>query len=208
MQVKPGADIRSSDITPRDLYLGRRDFLASAGKAAVAAFAGTAGFSKDAESAVPGDKLAVTKRVVTTSDTLTPQQAVTSDRNYYEFGSVKSDPARNAGTFKPKPWSVTVDGLCGKPDDVHHGGRAEAARHRGTGLSDAVRRGMVDGDPVGRVFAARLPRAIPAAIHRQVRGVRLRPLACRRWPASGSDSRKSCPGLIGKDCGWTKPCTR
>ena len=113
MRVKPAADIRSSDITPRDLYLRRRDFLASAGKVAVAALAGV--FDRDADAAVPGDKIAVTRRVVTTSDALTPQQAVTSYCNYYEFGSVKSDPVKNAPAFKPKPWSVTVDGLCGKP---------------------------------------------------------------------------------------------
>ena len=113
MRVKPAADIRSSDITPRDLYLRRRDFLASAGKVAVAALAGV--FDRDADAAVPGDKIAVARRVVTTSDALTPQQAVTSYCNYYEFGSVKSDPVMNATAFKPKPWSVTVDGLCGKP---------------------------------------------------------------------------------------------
>ena len=113
MRVKPAADIRSSDITPRDLYLRRRDFLASAGKVAVAALAGV--FDRDADAAVPGDKIAVARRVVTTSDALTPQQAVTSYCNYYEFGSVKSDPVKNAPAFKPKPWSVTVDGLCGKP---------------------------------------------------------------------------------------------
>jgi len=113
VRVKPAADIRSSDITPRDLYLRRRDFLASAGKVAVAALAGV--FDRDADAAVPGDKIAVARRVVTTSDALTPQQAVTSYCNYYEFGSVKSDPVKNAPAFKPKPWSVTVDGLCGKP---------------------------------------------------------------------------------------------
>jgi len=113
VRVKPAADIRSSDITPRDLYLRRRDFLASAGKVAVAALAGV--FDRDADAAVPGDKIAVARRVVTTSDALTPQQAVTSYCNYYEFGSVKSDPVTNAPAFKPKPWSVTVDGLCGKP---------------------------------------------------------------------------------------------
>ena len=115
MRVKPAADIRSSDITPRDVYLRRRDFLTSAGKATVAAFAGVSGFGRDAESAVPGDKIAVAKRVATTSDALTPQPAVTSYCNYYEFGSVKSDPVHNAGAFKPRPWSVTVDGLCDKP---------------------------------------------------------------------------------------------
>jgi sulfoxide reductase catalytic subunit YedY len=69
----------------------------------------------DAEAAAPGDKLTAVRRLVTTSDALTPQAAVTSYCNFYEFGSVKSDPAHNANAFRPKPWTVTVEGLCGKP---------------------------------------------------------------------------------------------
>jgi sulfoxide reductase catalytic subunit YedY len=98
MRIKPPADIPSSEITPKGVYLRRREFLG-----ALFAITGL------------GDKLTTTNKLVTTTDTPTPQQAVTSYCNFYEFGSAKSDPLHNAGEFKPKPWSVTVEGLCGKP---------------------------------------------------------------------------------------------
>jgi len=40
---------------------------------------------------------------------------VTTYNNYYEFGTDKSDPAQNAGTLKPRPWTVSVEGAIGKP---------------------------------------------------------------------------------------------
>jgi sulfoxide reductase catalytic subunit YedY len=52
---------------------------------------------------------------VTTTDPPTPYNAVTTYNNFYEFGSNKADPAKNAKAFKPKPWSVAVEGACGKP---------------------------------------------------------------------------------------------
>jgi sulfoxide reductase catalytic subunit YedY len=97
MLLKRVADIRSSEITPQSLYMRRRDFLG-----VLAAGVGL-------------DKLTPVDRLVTTSDMPTPQSVVTSYNNFYEFGSDKSDPARNASAFKPQPWSVTVEGLCGKP---------------------------------------------------------------------------------------------
>jgi methionine sulfoxide reductase catalytic subunit len=62
-----------------------------------------------------GRPLHVTSRMVTTTDGVTPYDAVTQYNNFYEFGIDKDDPARNAGAFKPVPWSVTVDGECAKP---------------------------------------------------------------------------------------------
>jgi sulfoxide reductase catalytic subunit YedY len=59
--------------------------------------------------------LPTVSRLVTTSDALTPKSAVTSYTNFYEFGSDKGDASHYGGAFKPSPWSVTVDGLCGKP---------------------------------------------------------------------------------------------
>jgi sulfoxide reductase catalytic subunit YedY len=110
MLLKKTADISPSEITPKQTYLRRREFLASTG-AAIAAVA-TRGL--DATFAA-GDKLAVTKRSVTTTDPLTSYNVVTTYNNFYEFGSNKSDPAKNAKGFKPKPWSVAVEGACGKP---------------------------------------------------------------------------------------------
>ena len=48
-------------------------------------------------------------------DELTHPTAITTDNNFYEFGTDKDDPAEHAHRFKPRPWQVTVDGLCAKP---------------------------------------------------------------------------------------------
>ena len=98
MLIRPPADIPSSEITPKGLYMRRREFLG-----ALVAIGGL------------DDKLTTTDKLVTTTDRLTPRQAVTSYCNFYEFGSAKSDAVQNAAAFKPKPWSVAVEGLCGKP---------------------------------------------------------------------------------------------
>jgi sulfoxide reductase catalytic subunit YedY len=46
---------------------------------------------------------------------LTPREDVTTYNNFYEFGTDKADPSRRSGDFKPRPWTITVDGLVGKP---------------------------------------------------------------------------------------------
>ncbi|HEX6370471.1 MAG TPA: protein-methionine-sulfoxide reductase catalytic subunit MsrP, partial [Longimicrobium sp.] len=47
---------------------------------------------------------------------LTPLEDVTGYNNFYEFGTDKEDPARNAPrTLRVRPWTVVVDGLCDRP---------------------------------------------------------------------------------------------
>jgi methionine sulfoxide reductase catalytic subunit len=98
----------SSEITPERLYAGRRAFLKQAGLAGAGlAAAGVAGVGlwprkSDAFEA---------------QDALTPIEDVTTYNNFYEFGTAKSDPARNARNFKTTPWTVKVHGLCNKPGD-------------------------------------------------------------------------------------------
>jgi sulfoxide reductase catalytic subunit YedY len=91
MLIKTPGDIASSEITPRSTYMGRREFLAAL------------------------VTLPTVSRMVTTTDALTSKSAVTSYTNFYEFGSNKGDASRNGGAFKSSPWSVSIDGLCGKP---------------------------------------------------------------------------------------------
>jgi sulfoxide reductase catalytic subunit YedY len=110
MRRNKTGDISSSEITLQHVYMRRREFLASTG-AAIAALA-TGGF--DAHAAA-GDALTVSKKMVTTTDAVTPYKTVTTYNNFYEFGSSKDDPARNAKGFTPKPWSVAIEGACGKP---------------------------------------------------------------------------------------------
>jgi sulfoxide reductase catalytic subunit YedY len=115
MLIRKPPDIRSSDITPRHLYLRRREFLEAAGLMATGVAAGLVAGEPTAEAAQGGQPLAIQQRMVTTTDELTSREDVTTYCNFYEFGSDKSDPVRNAGDFNPLPWSVAVEGHCGRP---------------------------------------------------------------------------------------------
>jgi methionine sulfoxide reductase catalytic subunit len=43
---------------------------------------------------------------------------ITTYNNYYEFGTGKSDPAVQARTFQPTPWSISVEGEVKKPKTI------------------------------------------------------------------------------------------
>ncbi len=108
MIIGKPSDIKPSEITPRDLYMGRRTFLAGAGAlvglgAAFPAAAAPLTFTKSPLS--------------TTGETLTPLKDITTYNNYYEFGTDKSDPAKHAGKLKTSPWTVKIDGEVEKPAD-------------------------------------------------------------------------------------------
>jgi len=111
----------SSEITPRESYLGRRALLQRlAGGAAGIALAGWAGRDALAQVARPG-KLAPLPGVrsavagALTMEKLSAYGDVASYNNFYEFGTDKSDPAQHAGTLKPRPWTVAVEGEVRKP---------------------------------------------------------------------------------------------
>ncbi len=111
-----------SEITPQGIYQGRRDLIRlMATGAAGAALAGWAGREALAQTlarpgklaALAGAKSAVAGALV--ADKITAYADATSYNNFYEFGTDKADPARNAATLPVKPWSVTVEGLVKKP---------------------------------------------------------------------------------------------
>ncbi|MDM0114451.1 protein-methionine-sulfoxide reductase catalytic subunit MsrP [Variovorax sp. J22R133] len=111
----------ASEITPRGVYESRRDMLKlMAGGVAGAALASWAGRDAWAATTAPG-KLAPLKGVPSTvagaqtMEKLSDYKDATSYNNYYEFGTDKADPAKNAGTLKTRPWTVEVEGLVKKP---------------------------------------------------------------------------------------------
>ena len=83
--------------------------------AAVAASLGAIGGDIRIDAAQQRRKLTVASKMVTTTDALTPYDAVTGYNNFYEFGEDKDDPVRYAGAFNPTPWTVEVTGECAKP---------------------------------------------------------------------------------------------
>jgi sulfoxide reductase catalytic subunit YedY len=113
MLIQRASDIPSSEITPERLFHGRRDFIKYASAVLGVAAAGTIlPGSAPAYSAPLGLQA---KGKYDTTEKPTPLEDITSYNNYYEFGTGKDDPARNAKNFKPKPWTVKVEGMCKKP---------------------------------------------------------------------------------------------
>lgn len=101
--------IASSEITPKSLYLRRRELIAGAGGAIALAAVGKPAL------AAP---LKATPSQYTVDDKLTPKEAVTTYNNFYEFGTGKEDPSRNAGSLKTRPWTIEVGGLVAKPQVI------------------------------------------------------------------------------------------
>jgi sulfoxide reductase catalytic subunit YedY len=105
---KPDWHLPETAATPEQLYLNRRQIVAGMG---LSALAGPLLASTDVAKLAP----LKSRRTIATSEEPTPLDAVTSYNNFYEFGLDKDDPARNAHTLKPSPWTVRVGGLVQKP---------------------------------------------------------------------------------------------
>jgi methionine sulfoxide reductase catalytic subunit len=117
MRIKKASDIPFSEITPKETYLNRRAFMTGAARVAALGSVGVAA-ERFARILAPrqaveaaGSLVTVKSPLSTTGEALTPLEDVTHYNNFYEFGVDKSDPAKNAGRMKTRPWTVTVDGL-------------------------------------------------------------------------------------------------
>jgi sulfoxide reductase catalytic subunit YedY len=99
MLIKRPPDIPTSEITDEGVYLKRRDFMKTAGGVAAGLALGP-----------------LFPRLLSAQDERTPFDAVTSYNNFYEFGTGKEDPAKNAHTLRTRPWTVAVDGEVNKPN--------------------------------------------------------------------------------------------
>jgi sulfoxide reductase catalytic subunit YedY len=102
MRRKPSTDPRPSEITPRERYLNRRQFVG-------ALLAGTAGTLS--VPALATESLKYRKNpAYSVKEPSNSYEDITTYNNFYEFGTDKGDPARLADRFRPRPWSVAVTG--------------------------------------------------------------------------------------------------
>ena len=107
MLIKKPDDIKGSEITDPQVYARRREFLKAAAALGIGAIAGQA-------QALVGP----VGKGTPIGDVLDSQygqdleptayEHVTGYNNFYEFGTDKGDPARNAHTLKTRPWTVVV----------------------------------------------------------------------------------------------------
>jgi sulfoxide reductase catalytic subunit YedY len=90
-------DLTHADVTPRELWLNRRQIMAGAAGIGGLALAGAA----------------------RAQEVLEPNsfEDITSYNNFYEFGTGKEDPSANAAALVTEPWSIKVDGLVDNPGD-------------------------------------------------------------------------------------------
>jgi sulfoxide reductase catalytic subunit YedY len=102
--------IRSSEITPREAYLNRRQLIAGATSVGLAAAV--------CERTARAAPLQASSGPFSAGDKPTPFEDVTGYNNYYEFGVDKTDPAANAHTLTTRPWTIVIDGLVARPAEL------------------------------------------------------------------------------------------
>ena len=86
-----------ADVTPKQAYLNRRQIMAGAAGLGLGSIAGP---------------LAAEVPIEREPNSL---EHITNYCNFYEFGTGKEDPAKNAHMLTTDPWSVQIDGLVDKP---------------------------------------------------------------------------------------------
>ena len=102
MRQNSDPPILPSEITPPDVYLARRRVLAALG-------AGMLGLASAPARAGANLKYTRNERY-SASEPANSFEEITTYNNYYEFGTGKEDPSERSGSFRARPWSVTVAG--------------------------------------------------------------------------------------------------
>lgn len=118
LKVSKKYDVKESEVTDEALYKERRKFLqTSASLTAMSMAPSLSLWPSIGSTKLDFGNLA--KSEFSANEELTPLDAITSYNNFYELGTDKGDPKRNAHHLKVKPWSVKVEGECEKPGEYN-----------------------------------------------------------------------------------------
>jgi sulfoxide reductase catalytic subunit YedY len=116
---------RECEVTEERLYWRRREFIKTAGAGLLLFGSGLAGCQSEsrteaAETTAPESKKIpdVVKSSYSTDEEITDYDDATSYNNFYELGTDKSDPKRNADSLITEPWTVTIGGAVAKPGKI------------------------------------------------------------------------------------------
>jgi sulfoxide reductase catalytic subunit YedY len=119
MLIKKPDPIAPSEITTQSLWLRRRALIKSAAAGAAWLAAGGLLPSFPARSATVAGQ--IPNRVPSPFSTDEPPTGlpdIMSYNNFYELGTDKGDPERNAHHLKPRPWTLVVEGACEAPGEI------------------------------------------------------------------------------------------
>ncbi len=122
IKKRSGIEIPSSEITPKHLYLSRRQFMTGAAIAATTGLLAACGAGSQTDEASTAVSESGSANVYTPSattdelgDPLNTYEEITNYNNYYEFNTTKDGPARLAKDFPTSPWQVEVSGMVRNP---------------------------------------------------------------------------------------------
>jgi sulfoxide reductase catalytic subunit YedY len=107
-----GHKLSTDEVTPKALYLSRKEFIKSSAAAAAAAFLAACAASDNSENmveqnfAMPSDEI---------GDAANSYEEITHYNNFYEFTTDKEKVALMSQGFVTDPWSVQVGGLVNNP---------------------------------------------------------------------------------------------
>ena len=112
MLIKIQTGLTAADVTPKNIYFNRRNFLRGLGIAGAATVIGERFSSVLSHHGIvhANTKLSTVKSNYIVNEKITPEDDVTHYNNFYEFGTDKGDPAKNAQNFHTSPWTVSVEG--------------------------------------------------------------------------------------------------
>ncbi len=115
IKVSNSATPASSEIATESVYLARRQIVQSLSLATIGLISNGAEAAVGVPSWLANHKKRPEFDLV---DEKTTWADATTYNNYYEFGTAKTDPARNSGAFKPWPWQVEISGECERPGKI------------------------------------------------------------------------------------------
>lgn len=107
--------VLSSEITPKHLYLSRRDFIKAAGIVTGGALLAACAPKAADQTAGPGNEPQASGQTDELDNPVNSYNDITTYNNYYEFSTNKEAVAPLSKDFKSNPWTVEVSGLVNKP---------------------------------------------------------------------------------------------
>lgn len=116
IKIKKQSDCSENEVTDRSVYLNRRQFMKVTGGAALGLGAGNVFAALQSGNPLSPPKpwqntfSHITETSFGKDEKPAPYDVTSTYNNFYEFGYGKSDPSERAGTLKPRPWSITVEG--------------------------------------------------------------------------------------------------
>jgi sulfoxide reductase catalytic subunit YedY len=115
MLIRKPADIGESEVTDESLYVNRRQFIRRVAAMGAGLGLGAAAPPLLSRGAAPLLAGVGQGKQDELGDPANSYEDITTYNNFYEFGTDKRDPAKNARTLRTRPWTVTVEGECARP---------------------------------------------------------------------------------------------